>query len=110
MFTGLIEAVARVERVENRDAEIGLVLATDLDPGATGASLAVDGTCLTVTDVAAGKVSATIGPETLARTTLGALKPGDAVNLERPVRLGERLGGHLVSGHVDAVGTIERRT
>ena len=75
-----------------------------------GASLAVDGTCLTVTAVGPGRVQAVAAAETLGRTTLGRLGPGDPVNLERPLRLGDRLGGHLVAGHVDAVGAIAART
>src|SRR5213594_2663558 len=109
MFTGLVEATGRVERaVPGADKnEVALHLATDLDPGPIGASLAIDGTCLTVVEKAAGRVAAVVGPETLRRTTLGALQPGDEVNLERPLRLGDRLGGHLVLGHVDGVGVIE---
>src|SRR5438094_3676616 len=112
MFTGLVEAVARVERaVPGADKrEVALQLATDLDPGPVGASLAIDGTCLPIVDKSPGQLAAVVGPETLARTTLGGLKAGDHVNLERPLRLGDRLGGHLVLGHVDGVGTIEQRS
>jgi riboflavin synthase len=109
MFTGLVEATGRVERATPAGDARTLVIATALDPGELGASLAVDGTCLTVTARAAGEVTTVVGPETLARTTLGALRPGEIVNLERPLRLGDRLGGHLVQGHVDGVGAIERR-
>src|SRR5262245_24920703 len=109
MFTGIIEATGRVERAVAGNDEIALTLITELDPGPVGASLAIDGTCLTVVDKSAGRLGAVVGPETLRRTTLGALRPGDEVNLERPLRLGDRLGGHLVLGHVDGVGTIGRR-
>jgi len=109
MFTGIIEATGRVERAVPGPDAVALALLTELDPGPLGASLAIDGTCLTVVETSAGRVSAVVGPETLRRTTLGALRPGDEVNLERPLRMGDRLGGHLVLGHVDGVGTIERR-
>ena len=109
MFTGLIEGTGRVERAVPGPDQVALELSTDLDPGPLGASLAIDGTCLTVVEKAAGRLSAVVGPETLRRTTLGALRPGDEVNLERPLRMGDRLGGHLVLGHVDAIGSIERR-
>src|SRR5690349_5646591 len=100
MFTGLIEGTGRVERAVPGPDQVALELSTDLDPGPLGASLAIDGTCLTVVEKAAGRLSAVVGPETLRRTTLGALRPGDEVNLERPLRMGDRLGGHLVLGHV----------
>ena len=74
-----------------------------------GASIAVDGVCLTVVERAVGRFAADLGPETLACTTLGALAPGARVHLERPLRLGDALGGHLVSGHVDGVGTVVAR-
>ncbi len=77
-----------------------------LDGVATGASIAVNGCCLTVVDWGEDWWEADVSDETFARTTLGALAPGDPVNLERPVRLQDRLGGHLVQGHVDGVGRI----
>jgi riboflavin synthase len=110
MFTGLVEARARVERIGQVASNAHqLELVTPLDPGPIGASLAVDGVCLTITEIQPGRLAMVIGPETLARTTLGALRAGDEVNLERPLRLGDRLGGHLVTGHVDATGAIARR-
>ncbi|HJZ83592.1 MAG TPA: riboflavin synthase [Polyangia bacterium] len=109
MFTGLVEAKGRVERATPGGDEVTLELATDLDPGPVGSSLAIDGTCLTVVKKADGRVAAVVGPETLRKTTLGALKVGDEVNLERPLKMGDRLGGHLLLGHVDGVGVIERR-
>src|SRR5687768_17377445 len=110
MFTGIVEAVARVERAKNEGDSVTLTVRTALDPGELGSSLAFDGTCLTVTEKGDGLLTAVIGPETLRRTTLGGLAEGDEVNLERPLRVGDRLGGHLVQGHVDGVGTIERKT
>jgi riboflavin synthase len=110
MFTGLVEAKGRVEKAAPKaEGAVELEVRTELDPGELGASLAVEGTCLTVTHKAAGRVTMLIGPETLARTTLGALKAGDEVNLERPMRLSDRLGGHLVLGHVDGRGRVERK-
>jgi riboflavin synthase len=111
MFTGIIETTATVESLEAREAGARLTVSTTLDVGSLplGASIAVDGVCLTVVERAAGRFSADLGPETLARTTLGALAAGARVHLERPLRLGDALGGHLVSGHVDGVGTIADR-
>jgi riboflavin synthase len=111
MFTGLVEDTGRVERVEALPSGKGsrlTVRARLLDEAQPlGASIAVDGVCLTVVTWQAGQMTADVGPETLERTTLGELEPGSTVNLERPVRVGDRLGGHLVAGHVDAVGRID---
>src|SRR5438046_4777824 len=91
----------------------GAVLRLGVQAGATlegsdvGASVAVNGACLTVVERPPDGFVFELGPETLARTTLGRLKPGDPVNLERPLRFGGALGGHLVLGHVDGVGTVE---
>ncbi len=109
MFTGLVEAIGTVAEVKPADQAVVLTLECPLDPGEIGASLAVDGVCLTVTSMGGGRVTATLGHETLSRTTLGALRVGDRVNLERPLALGDRLGGHMVSGHVDAVGRVSGR-
>ncbi len=80
-----------------------------LDDAVLGASIAVNGCCLTVVELGDGYWAADAVGETLARTSLGALAPGDPVNLERPVRLADRLGGHVVQGHVDATGTVRSR-
>src|SRR5258708_2945921 len=111
MFTGIVEPPGTVAALERREGGVRLGVSTDLDVGALplGASIAVDGVCLTVVERAAGRFAADLGPETLARTTLGALRPGARVHLERPLRLGDALGGHLVSGHVDGVGEIVAR-
>jgi len=106
MFTGIIEAIGRVRHLVRRERAMELCIETSLDPGPIGASLAVDGVCLTVTVHTTDAVCVTVGPETLRRTTLGSLRPGDSVNLERALRVGDRLGGHLVLGHVDGVGEI----
>jgi riboflavin synthase alpha subunit len=77
------------------------------EPAAHGASIAVDGVCLTVVESGAGWFETVVSPETMSRTTLGRLAQGDTVNLERALRVGDRLDGHLVQGHVDATGRIE---
>ena len=108
MFTGLIEAVGEVAEVEPTASGYRLCVATalagSLEPGD---SLAVSGVCLTATLVESGAVHTDIGPETAKVTTLGGLKRGALVNLERPLRADSRVGGHFVQGHVDATGTID---
>jgi riboflavin synthase len=112
MFTGLIEEVGTVRGREDVDgaARLHLVATTVTDELAVGDSVAVAGVCLTVTDRHAGGFTADVMPESLARTTLGRLDAGAAVNLERAVRADARLGGHIVQGHVDGVGTVISRT
>ena len=108
MFTGLVEEVGRVlERAGSR-----LVVAADrvLEDSGVGASVAVNGACLTVVEAGSRRLRFDVGPETLARTALGDLAVGDPVNLERPMRLGGLVGGHLVQGHVDGVGTVAALT
>jgi len=109
MFTGLIEDVGTVSAVERVPKGARLSVRTRLDGITHGASVAVDGACLTAVDVSGGGFTADVSAETLARTTLGDRRAGDSVNLERPLALGDRLGGHLVLGHVDGVGEIVRR-
>ena len=108
MFTGLIEEQGRVARIEARPS--GRRFRIDARLAASdahvGDSLAVSGVCLTVIEVDARGFVVDAVPETLARTTLGEWKEGDAINLERSLRFDQRLGGHLVQGHVDGVGTI----
>ena len=107
MFTGIVSHVGTVRRISHRGrgAELWLRL-----PGLRGLrlgeSLAVDGVCLTVKRSARGGAGFDLSAETLRRTTLGRLSPGDAVNCERPMRFGDRLGGHLVAGHVDGIGRV----
>lgn len=108
MFTGLVEEVGTIEVTEIEDGgrriTIGATLvASDLSPGD---SVNVNGCCQTVVAASAGQFTVVAVPETLRVTNLGSLGEGDEVNLERPVRLMDRLGGHLVQGHVDAVGRI----
>ena len=107
MFTGIVEELGRIVDVTPNDggARIVIEARTVLDDVELGASIAVNGCCLTVVALDEHSWSADAVIETLARTNLGDLVPGDAVNLERPVRLADRLGGHLVQGHVDATGS-----
>jgi riboflavin synthase len=112
MFTGIVEEVGTVRSL----ARAGDVLRLDVSVRAVregsevGASVAVNGVCLTVVTARADGLTFEVGPETLARTTLGRLGMGDAVNLERPLRFGAAVGGHLVLGHVDGIGTVEDLT
>ncbi|MCI0683650.1 MAG: riboflavin synthase [Gemmataceae bacterium] len=111
MFTGLVEALGTVR--EARDDGAGRVLRIDETTVAgdlpLGASVAVNGVCLTVVERDQGGFVVQVGPETLRCTNLGELRGGDRVNLERPLRVGDRLGGHIVQGHVDGMGRLERR-
>jgi len=107
MFTGLIETVASVARLDAVPSGYRVRLDTPLAAALQlGESVAVDGVCLTVTTRDADGWEADIGPETARVTTLGTLRPGRRVNLERSMRADSRFGGHLVQGHVDATGTI----
>ena len=110
MFTGLIESMGRVSGVETLgDARRLRVVACDagyLSDAAIGESIAVNGTCLTVEELGLGGFSAIAVEETLRRTTLGGLKEGDSLNLERALRADARLGGHIVQGHVDGIATV----
>jgi len=111
MFTGLVEALGTVRQFAPADTGRDLVLAAPSLAGelTLGESVAVNGTCLTVVAHDALTCRFQVGPETLSRTNLGLLRPGDRVNLERSLRLADRLGGHLVQGHIDGVGQIGRR-
>jgi riboflavin synthase len=109
MFTGIIEAIGRVEQLEGRGGDQRLRIAAgrlDLSQASIGDSIAVNGVCLTAVELGAGRFAADVSRESLALTTLGKLKVGSAVNLEQALRLSTPLGGHLVSGHVDGVGTV----
>jgi riboflavin synthase len=107
VFTGLIADLGSVLAVERDGGGATLRVRTPLAAGlAPGDSIAVNGVCLSATRVADSQFEAQAIPETLARTTLGALAPGDHVNLELPLRADGRLGGHIVQGHVDGVGTL----
>ncbi len=108
MFTGIVEELGHVRAIRHAEggARLEIACADVLDDAAIGDSIAVNGCCLTVVAMGDGWWAADAQIETLDRTTLGALAPGDPVNLERPLRLGDRLGGHLVLGHVDGVGDV----
>ncbi len=107
MFTGLVEALGSVEGVVRHGAGRRLTLRVPADwEVAPGDSVAVSGVCLTAVALEPGRVGFDLAEETLRVTTLGDLGPGDPVNLERPLRVGGRLGGHLVLGHVDGVGRV----
>jgi len=109
MFTGLIEEVGEVYRWQMRKRAGTLTISTRLPLGEMdlGASIAVNGACLTVVGKANGRFAVDVSPETLERTSLKELRRGHLVNLERPLRLSDRLGGHLVTGHVDGVGVVK---
>lgn len=109
MFTGIIQGLGRVEGKTPLASEYKLDLAPEFDwgePLALGESIAVSGVCLTVTEIRGNRFSAFVSAETLSRSILGRLGLGEAVNLERALRLSDRLGGHLVAGHVDGLGVI----
>src|ERR1700675_4215173 len=105
MFTGIVEELGEVDSIAER--RLAVACATVAVDSPVGASVAVNGACLTVVANTGETLAFDISEETLARTSLSRLRPGDPVNLERPVTLVARLGGHLVQGHVDGVGAIE---
>ena len=108
MFTGIVESVGTIVSLGDGMATRRLIVATSLpvERLPVGASIAVDGVCLTVVDRGPGQIAADLGPETLACTTLGRKRVGDRVHLERPLAVGDALDGHMVAGHVDGVGRI----
>lgn len=103
MFTGIITALGSVVTFRQNALEVRLPQQLSL---AVGASLAVNGVCLTATRLNGQTMETDVSPETLRKTALGTLKPGDVVNLERPCRVGQTLDGHIVQGHVDTVGRV----
>jgi riboflavin synthase len=111
MFTGIVTDVGRVaEVVSGGDTRFSIETAYDIDGIELGASIACDGACLTVVALEPGRFSVTASAETLACTTLGAWRAGRRINLERALKVGDELGGHIVSGHVDGVAeVVERR-
>lgn len=108
MFTGLVDDVGVVERVERTEAGRTLRIASRYTGLSTGESIAVNGACLTVLEHGAGWFTVAAIVTTLGRTTIGDWEAGRRVNLERAMRLGDRLGGHLVQGHVDGVAEVEQ--
>jgi len=112
MFTGLIEDLGEVKRIEKRGENLSLLISSHLDPKEfkSGDSVAVNGACLTIVSLTPKGFTVEVSPETVRRTNLRDLKEGDPVNLERALRLSDRLGGHLVSGHIDGTGILGRKT
>jgi riboflavin synthase len=104
VFTGIVEELGRVGSVE--PGSLVITASEVLQGTGVGDSMAINGACLTVTSLSTGSFSVDVMPETLKRTNLGLLRTGDEVNLERPLTLGGRLGGHLVQGHIDATGRV----
>lgn len=111
MFTGIVEEVGRIKAIRrgNGGAVLEIEAVKVLEGTHVGDSIATNGVCLTVTGMGAGSFDADVMPETLRRSNLGDLRPGDRVNLERALRLDSRLGGHLVAGHVDGTGVVSDR-
>jgi len=111
MFTGLIEGTGKLKTIEPRgkDMRLSIQASFDLEGFQTGESVAVDGVCLTVVSWQARAFTVDVSQETLSRSTLGQRSVGDEVNLERALRLGDRLGGHLVNGHVDGKARVMAR-
>ncbi|MEI8070999.1 MAG: riboflavin synthase [Planctomycetota bacterium] len=109
MFTGLVESLGRVAAVLSEPPGVRLIVesASLAGDAVLGESICISGCCLSIVGVAAPLLEFQIGPETLLRTTLGSLAAGSSVNLERSMRLTDRLGGHLVTGHIDGVGCLE---
>ncbi len=109
MFTGIIQAVGRLRSRVAAGPSATLVVECPFERLELGESVAVDGVCLTVATVLDGAFTASASAETLARTTIGSLSGGQRVNLERALAVGDRLGGHIVAGHVDGVGRVAKR-
>ena len=111
MFTGLVEELGKIKSITKgtKSARLTIEGHVVLQDVKLGDSIAVNGTCLTVVEYTQRSFTADVMPETVRSTVLAELKPGDVVNLERTLRLGDRLGGHIVSGHVDGVGVIRSK-
>lgn len=112
MFTGLVEEIGVVEELEQLDDAVRIAVRAPkvTEDAAPGDSIAVDGVCLTVVDNASGTFTADVMRETLDRSRLGTYKAGSKVNLERALAAGQRMGGHIVQGHVDGVAEVVSRT
>ena len=113
MFTGLVQTLGRVDHVAEENTGRRLTIIWEnlpaTDPLALGESIAVNGCCLTVIDAQHERFQVQAGPETLARTNLGTRRPGDRLNLERALKIGDRLGGHFVQGHIDTTAVLQKR-
>ena len=113
MFTGIIQSIGKINQIQPKGGDFRLVIETGklpLGSAQLGDSIAVSGVCLTAIELGDGRFSADVSRETLSRTTLGDLKPGSRVNLELALTPTTRLGGHIVSGHVDGVGEVVQRS
>ena len=113
MFTGIIQSIGKISQIQPKGGDFRLTLSTGKLPLADvklGDSIAVSGVCLTAIELGDGQFSADVSRETLSRTTLGNMKPGSSVNLELALTPTTRLGGHIVSGHVDGVGEVVQRS
>ena len=110
MFTGIIESLGTIRRIETQGEGKILVIACDLDLSGTGIgdSIAVNGACLTAVSLGKGQFKVDMAPETVSRTTFRALGPGARVNIERALKLSDRIDGHLVSGHIDGTGVVSK--
>ena len=111
MFTGLIEGTGTLLRTDRQGPDARMAIRADfkMDGLSLGESIAVDGACLTVVSFKGGTFTADVSAETLSRTTLGQKSSGSRLNIERALRMGDRLGGHLVTGHVDGLATVRDR-
>ncbi len=111
MFTGLIEGIGKLKKIDRSggDMRLSILPLFELSDCRFGDSISINGVCLTVTAVKDRIISMDVSGETLSNSTLGIAKQGDAVNIERALRLSDRLGGHIVSGHVDGVGKILKK-
>jgi riboflavin synthase len=111
MFTGLVEGTGTIRRLERAGGDMRLTVQASLERPELeiGESIAVDGVCLTVVGFRKGAFTVDVSQESLSRSTLGQRRQGDEVNLERALRLGDRMGGHLVNGHVDGTGRVAAR-
>jgi len=111
MFTGIVEKIGHIRSITPNAGGIRLEIESQdiLDGAKIGDSIAVNGCCLTITNLGNGYWTADVVPETMNRTSLGSLAPKDPVNLERALRFNDRLGGHLMQGHVDGIGTIREK-
>lgn len=107
MYTGIIDHQGRLQAVEHNEHSMRLAIASQFDAFQRGESIAVDGVCLTVTDFDDATFYCDISPETLTKTRMGQYRVGDMVNLERSLRVGDRMGGHQVSGHVDTTAVVQ---
>ena len=112
MFTGIIQSIGQIQTIEKKHNDCRLTIQTgklDISNTQLGDSIAINGVCLTAVELSENSFAADVSNESLSLTTLGELKPGDAVNLEKALTLSTPLGGHLVSGHVDGVGKVLKR-